>query len=165
MKIVWIYITFFFLTCILLFGCGPIHPKYVPLSKNDLTPVLSSQPVRLVNDQKVKEVQVGDTMSANLTEWNEQAIRLIKEWLQNSGVRVDENAEKYLKTSVSDIIPTRTNMPCLTMTLNVETGAGAQRNYTSQGCAAGLDRSAGYAINYAVTDLMHDGSILKYLAD
>jgi hypothetical protein len=153
------------LSCLLVSACGPIHPTNVPLGMQDITPVYSSQPISLIESQKTKKVEVGIRLKTDLTEWNKQAINLIKQWLEKSHVQVVDNAEKHLKISISDVSLTRTNLGCTNLSLNVETGTGVQRSYPVRGCAGGYNRSAGYAINYAVVDLMRDGSIIKYLSD
>jgi hypothetical protein len=148
---------------LLFSGCGPIHPTQVPLGSHDMTPISSQQPINLINAQESKVIKMPDGTSAELTEWTDQAIHLIKQWFSQNDVRVSENSEKYLKISISDAKSTA----CTELTLNVETSTGIRRSYSEKGCAGGFthNRSAGYAINYVVVDLMHDRSIIKYLSE
>jgi hypothetical protein len=132
-----------------------------------MTPIYSSQPINLVNVQGNIEGKTEKALNTNLTEWSNQAISLIKEWLENNNIQLSENSNKYLKISITEAYIDPKNPICTNVTLNVETGTEVQRSYPARGCAGGFspNRSAGYAINYAVVDLMHDGSILNYLSD
>ena len=166
MKRLTVY-TAFILSGLFFSGCGPIHPTNVPLGLHDMTTFYSSEPISLINAQEVKEIKITDNTKTDLSEWTDQAIGLIKQWFEQNNVKVVKGSNKYLKLSIpEDSVDTKSNM-CTNVTLHVETGAGFQRSYPARGCAGGAthNRSAGYAINYAVVDMMHDGSILKYLSD
>jgi hypothetical protein len=132
-----------------------------------MTPINSSQPINLVNAQKGKNVHAETTVKTDLTVWSDQAIKLIKDWFDNNNIKVSENAQKYLNVSISEAYIDPKNPICTIVKLDIETSTGLQREYPSRVCAGGFspNRSAGYAVNYAVVDLMHDGSILKYLSD
>jgi hypothetical protein len=159
--------TGFMISFLLLTGCGPIHPTDVPLGLHDMTTFYSSEPISLINAQEVNEIKITDNTKTNLSEWTNQAIVLIKQWFEQNNIQVVEGSNKYLKVSIPEVsIDPKSNM-CTNVTLHIETGTGFERSYTARGCAGGVthNRSAGYAINYAVVDMMHDGSILKYLSD
>jgi hypothetical protein len=159
--------------CLGIIGCAPIIPTSVPLGTNDLVPVFSKEPITLVNSQEVK----GNTtviyedprnpreLETNFYEWTNEALVLIGQWLSKYQVPIVANAQKTLRVSISNVKIEQRSLTCTTLTLNVETGDGIKRNFPVDMCAMGLDRSAGYAINLAVVELIHDSEILRYVGD
>jgi hypothetical protein len=151
-----------FLSCLLFSGCHPNNIRVIPLGVSDMTPVHSSQPIKLINTQEAKVIDM-DVGTTNLTEWSDTAIKLIEQWFNKTNIQLTEAAEKYLRVSISDVFFDDKTLNCTQLTLNIETSTGIQRSYPAKGCASGQYSSASYAINYAVVDLMHDGTILNYI--
>ncbi len=158
--------------CVLLAGCGTpmTRPDPIELRTQDMLPIVSNNTVALMNAQTAFIEEIPDLSGnlppsiTNLDLWAERAIVLIKQWLSASAVPVADRAERTLKVSISDLKFDSSEMPCTFLTMHVETGSGLKRNYSVKGCAIGRDRSAGYAINHAVMELMRDGSIIGYLS-
>lgn len=161
----------FFLAVLVIFmfsGCGPLAPKPVPLGSYDMVPVISRTPVALINAQApgMAMVKVGASeKETDLTLWAAQAIALTQSWLNQYKVPIDNTAEKKLKISIVDPSIDTAHLPCTLLTLVVETGNGLTKQFPVKGCAGGYNRSAGYAISYAVMEMMRSPEILAYLSD
>jgi len=165
--------------CICIIGCAPITPTTVPLDIRDLVPVFSKEPVTLLNAQKINEItpilyQVRDASGqlrdlspeeANFHEWTNQAIILVRQWLNQYKVPISGNSQKTLKLHISNAKIENRGLQCTILTLNVETADGVKRSFPVDMCAGGLNRSAGYSINLAVIEMIHDSDILSYLGN
>ncbi|MCP3875086.1 MAG: hypothetical protein GY699_18280 [Desulfobacteraceae bacterium] len=161
----------FFLTVLLILtftGCGPLSPKPVPLGSYDMVPVISKTPVALINAQEpgLTMIKVGaGEKETDLTLWAGQAISLTASWLNQYHVPVNNEAAKKLKVSIVDPTIDTKSLPCTLLTMNVETGNGITKQFAVKGCAGGYNRSVGYAISYAVIEMMRSPEILAYISD
>lgn len=156
-----------------LTGCSilasSIDPNHVPLGDYDMKPIKTPNPVALINANEDRVTKVsGDGWSydTNLKDWTEQAVVLIKQWFTQYDVPVVPGAEKQLTLEIVKVrhLPvTFGKRTCLELV--VKTGNGDVKVFPAEGGAGGIDRSAGYAINYAVARLVKDGTIAKYIAE
>ncbi len=165
--------------CFGIIGCAPIVPTKVPLNIRDLVPIFSKESITLLNAQKVNVItpilyqerdasgQLRNLHSeeANFYKWTNQAIILVRQWLNEYKVPISGNSQKTLKLHISNAKIELRGLQCTILTLNVETGDGVKKSFPVDMCAGGLNRSAGYAIYLAVVKLIHDGDILSYLGN
>jgi len=151
----------------------------VPLDSRDLVPIFTKEPVALINVQdlngttpinylerdasgNLKTLYQAET---NFYEWTEKSIILVRQWLNQYKVPISSNSKKELKFHISNAKVERRTLQCTILTLNVETGDGIKKSFPVDMCAGGLDRSAGYSINLAVVEMIHDADILRYLGN
>ncbi len=149
-------------------GCTTsLQPQHVPVTRYDMMQVRSDTPVALVNVQELglTMIKVGATdTETNLSLWSAQAIASIGVWLKLYNVPIDPEAEKKIKVSIIDPgINLRKHLPCAELTLKIVTESGLVRQYPVEGCAGTNNRAIGYAISYAVINMIHDRDITDYI--
>lgn len=168
-----IRISVFALFVLSVFGCSSqnamIHPDYIDIGDTDLKPLSPPHPVALINAADGSLTKVpgeGVSYDTNLKEWADQAILIIKHWLTNNGVPIDEDAERKLFVSIlsPEILPSR-RLTRIYLQLSVTTGTGVVKIYPAEATANGLDRTAGYAISYSVERLVQDDAISQYISN
>jgi hypothetical protein len=149
-------------------GCvsTSLQPKPVPLGAHDMVPVRSTEAVGLVNGNSPGFTLIpkgtGQT-ETDLSKWSYQAVTLIGAWLVKYGVPVDPNAEKKIKVSIVDPrISLKKHLPCTLLTLKIE-GKGLEKTYPVEGCAVVTNSAVGYAISYAVIDMMRDRDVTDFI--
>jgi hypothetical protein len=150
-------------------GClsTALQPTLVPLGRYDMVQVRSDTPVALLNVQKpgpaMIKVGTQDT-ETNLSLWSFQAIASIGGWLTLYKVPVNPEATKKIKVSIVEPrIHLRKHLPCAEIFLKIETETGLEKMYPAEGCAASNNRAIGYAISYAVIDMIRDRDITDYI--
>ena len=143
-----------------------LQPNPVPLGEHDMVPVRSTVAVGLVNGNSPGFTMIPKgtgQKETDLSKWSYQAVTLIGSWLVKYRVPVDPNAEKRIKVSIVDPrISLEKHLPCTRLTLKIE-GGGLEKTYPVEGCAAGLNSSVGYAISYAVIDMMRDRDVIDFI--
>jgi len=164
----WIKSTLIFIVALALAGCvsATLQPENIPLGANDMVPVRSTEAVGLVNGHNPGFTMIPHgtgQKETDLSKWSYQAVTLIGSWLVKYGVPVDPNAEKKIKVSIVD--PRSSvgkHLPCVLLTLKIE-GQGLEKTYPVEGCARGLNSAVGYALSYAVIDMMRDRDVTDFI--
>lgn len=161
---------FLALSCILP-GCasGPLTPKPIPLGEHDYTYLRTRDPVSVINKQvnKFEDIeyrQVDNTVyyeKADLDAWCDQSIILMKDWLKHNNIPITDNADKKIFVSIAN--PKDRRGGSVTLDINIETGDGLVKTFSSEATAAGTRRAIGYAINWGVVKVIHDPDVLYYL--
>lgn len=164
-----------FLLLILFSGCGGtfyVVPSPQDVNPNKVQDIKLNNTINIVNIQQLKtNVPIG-VMSftkheANLNEWTDKAIQLLKSELQKRGGEVSEDGLKVLSLSVLNAhVETRSfgsGTRCK-LTLHVKTGNGYSTDISVVNNAGiGVERPTGGAITLAITELLNDEKILHYL--
>ena len=154
---------------LLLTGCfaTSLQPTHVALARWDMVQVRSESPVALINAQDVgtTTIKVGETdTETDLSLWSAQAISNIGTWLKAYDVHLSPDAVKKLKVSIAEPhISLAKHLPCARMSLKVETESGITKEYPVEGCASNNNRAIGYAISYAVIEMVRDRDITDYI--
>jgi len=152
-----------------LTGCfaTSLQPTHVSLARWDMVQVRSDSPVALINVQEagMSMVKVGETDTAtDLSLWSAQAIANIGTWLKAYNIHLSSDAVKQLKVSIVEpSISLAKHLPCARLTLKVETENDITKAYPVEGCASNNNRAIGYAISYAVIEMIRDRDITEYI--
>ncbi len=152
-----------------LAGCfsSTLQPNHVPLGRHDMVQVRSDTPIALLNAQSPGStlIKVGhDDRETDLSLWSFQAIASIGSWLTLYKVHVSPEAVKRIKVSIVEPrINLQKHLPCAQLTLKIETDTDLKKLYPVEGCAGTTNRAIGYAISYAVSDMLHDRDITEYI--
>jgi hypothetical protein len=150
-------------------GCvtTTLQPDHVPLARWDMVQIRSNSPVALINAQEpgMSMVKVGQTdTETDLSLWSAQAIASIAGWLKAYDVHTSPDAVKRLRVSILEpSISLEKHLPCARFSLKVETESDTVKEYPVEGCASSNNRAVGYAINYAVIQMMRDRDITDYI--
>lgn len=158
---------------LLMVFCGCTHhyvPREYPINPVMVPEFSVSQPVSLINvqtDNKTIRIHkyFGHKWTGNLTEWTGTAVSLLNTELQKRGISISEDASKVLKLSITqaEIIQGAWAIRCI-LNLKVETGDGYTADFEGNNASpATLYRAIDGAITRAVTALLNDDNILKYL--
>lgn len=164
-----------FLLLILLYSCGStssVIPTPQTVNPNRVLDIKLNNKIKIVNIQQSKtNVPIGvmsfTNFEANLNEWTDKAIQLLKSELQKRGGEITEDGLTVLSLSVLTAhVETRSagsGTRCR-LTLHVKTGDGYSTDISVVNNAGiGVDRPAGGAITLAITELLNDEKILHYL--
>jgi len=164
-----------FFLLILLSSCGGTYlvvPTPQDVNPDRVGDIKLNNNIKIVNIQQSKtNVSIGTLSSvnheANLNEWTEKSIQLLKSELKKRGGEISEDGLKVLSLSVlSAHVETRSmgsGTRC-NLTIHVETGDGYSTDISVVNNAGiGVNRPAGGAITLAITELLNDKDILQYL--
>ena len=152
-----------------LTGCfaTSLQPTHVGLARWDMVQVRSDSPVALITAQDVgmTTIKVGETdTETDLSLWSAQAIANIGTWLKAYNIHLSPDAVKKLKVSIVEpSISLAKHLPCARLSLKVETESDITKVYPVEGCASNSNRAIGYAISYAVIDMIRDRDITDYI--
>ena len=164
-----------FLLLFLLSGCGGTYlvvPTPQTVNPNKVGDIKLNNTIKIVNIQKSKTNAPIGVLSfvdheANLYEWTEKSIQLLKSELKKRGGEISEDGVKVLSLSVLRAHVETRSMGSGTrcnLTMLVETGDGYSTNISVVNNAGiGVDRPAGGAITLAITELLNDQGVLNYL--
>ncbi len=164
------FFLFFFLS-----GCGGTYlvvPTPQAVNPNRVGDIKLNNKIKVVNIQQSKtNVPIGVLSfvdhEANLNEWTEKSIQLLKNELIKRGGEISGDGLKVLNLSVlSAHVETRSigsGTRC-NLTMRVETGDGYSKDISVVNNAGiGVERPAGGAITLAITELLNDQTILNYV--
>jgi len=164
-----------FLLLILFSSCGGTYsvvPAPQDVNPNRVLNIKLNNKIKIVNIQQSKtNVPIGimsfTNFEANLNEWTDKAVQLLKNELQKRGGEISEDGLKVLSLSVlSAHVETRSSgsgTRC-NLTLHVETGDGYSTDISVVNNAGiGVERPTGGAITLSITELLNDEKILHYL--
>ncbi len=164
-----------FFLLILLTSCGGTYlvvPTPQEVNPKRVGDIKLNNKINIVNIQQSKtNVPIGVLSfvnhEANLNEWTEKSIELLKVELKKRGGEISEDGLKVLSLSVlSAHVETRSmgsGTRC-NMTIHVETGDGYSTDISVVNNAGiGVDRPAGGAITLAITEILNNQAILNYL--
>ncbi len=164
-----------FLMLILLSGCGGTYsviPTPQDVNPNRVQNIKFNNKINIINIQQSKtNIPIGvmsfTNFEANLNEWTNKAIQLLKSELQKRGGVVSEDGLKVLSLSVLNAhVETRdtgSGTRCR-LTLHVETGDGYSTDIpVVNNAGIGVERPTGGAITLAITALLNDEKVLQYL--
>ena len=146
-----------------------LHPDYVSLGRYDMMEVSANTPVALINLQQpgMSTIKMGQTdMETDLSLWSAQAVASIGNWLKTYDVHLSPEAVVKLKVSIVEpSFNMARHLPCARLSLKIQTESGITKLYPVEGCAATNNRAIGYAISYAVMDMIRDREITDYIED
>lgn len=159
----------------LVAGCTMYH---VPNPSEPIGPIddfLTSNTVSLINvqDQAKEEIFLrcmGDKYTGKLHVWTDSAIQIARLALEQRGMKIVDKAPMTLSLSIESAegFIGGFRKSCET-TLMVETGDGYRRTYFGRhdaalvwGCLE-IFKAADYAVADAVTQMLRDEKIVKYL--
>jgi len=150
------------------FGCvsSNLQPNPIPLGAYDMVAVRPGEAVGLVNGHTpgFSMIPYGTKeRETDISRWSGQAVTLLSAWLVKYGVPLDPNAAKKMTVSIVEPkISLQKHLPCARLTLKIEAD-GLNKTFPTEGCARGVNSAVGYAISYAVIDLMRDREVTAYI--
>jgi hypothetical protein len=142
-----------------------VNPERVP--EINIRKPVTIENIQTSNEEILIGKTGGHTFNGNLQEWTDKAVDLLTKELEKRGAAVTGNSTKILKLAImkAKLIQGAWRLNC-TLTLKVETGDGYTNEFDVTNLSAGNhSRASGGAITLAVTDLLKDEKILKYLKE
>ncbi|OEU74241.1 MAG: hypothetical protein BA864_08970 [Desulfuromonadales bacterium C00003093] len=165
--------SFFLLT--FLSSCGGTYlvvPTPQDVNPDRVVDIKLNNKIKIINIQQSKtNVPIGVLSfvnhEANLNEWTNKSIQLLKSELKKRGGIVSEDGLKVLSLSVlSAHVETRSMGSGTRCNLTIHVKAGDEYSTdisVVNNAGIGVDRPAGGAITLAITELLNDEKILNYL--
>ena len=127
----------------------------------------SSDPIAITNYQRNTDdivIMKGKMLFANLNEWTELAIEILKTDFLDNNIYVSYDSNKRLSLSIlnaqvtQEVIVIRANLE-----LKVVTGSGHKKTFRITNTGVDIWRACGGAITRAVAAMLNDEIILSYI--
>jgi hypothetical protein len=156
---------------LLLAGCSHHYiPRTTTFDFEEIDEFLSNSTVSLINDQPFSDDVLFLSRGthdyyADFKAWTEKAIAITQREITSRGMKVVEDAPKFLKLSVMTAEGTTGmwQVYCET-SLRVETGDGYVNEYVAKaGSPASLQRAVDGAVMRVVAAMLRDRNIIRYL--
>jgi len=164
------YFTLIFLLFISsISGCTYyITPTEIPMKPGMVVHRYESlDPIAVTNNQRNTDnivIMKGKMLYANLNEWTELAIEILKSELLDNNIYVSYDSNKKISLSIlnaqvtQEIVVVRANLE-----LNVVTGSGHKKTYRITNTGVDIRKACGGAITKAVAAMLNDEIILSYI--
>jgi hypothetical protein len=141
--------------------------KQYPMKEGMVPNFAGLQPVNIINAQdSAEEVLIGQILVvhkylANLQEWTDTAVKVLKSELHERNIATNIEAQKKIKLAITDV---ELSFAGCTLNLKVETGDGYTRMFTGDNNSPWkINRACGGAVTRAVAAMLNDDTILAYL--
>ena len=159
----------FLLFVLSVYGCTYyITPTEVPMQHGMVVHRYESvDPIAITNNQRNTDyivIMKGKMLYANLNEWTELAIEILKSEFLENNIYVSYDSTKKLFLSVlnaqvmQEIVVVRANLE-----LEVVTGGGHKKTYRITNTGVDIRKACGGAITKAVAAMLNDEIILSYI--